>query len=490
MLKNFSIYFIILIYTFFLFNPVYCNLNLKSQTSAIQISSGSTFYVENEITNYNGKLIREDNSTLEGQNIIFNNGILEDDGNKINISGTLTPDATNKIYLNGNTNLRMETGDILQTIEISNFNNYINGTILCLNDITLQDINTSVTSLILNELPVNIQLNDGMLFLNNNLSFKDDKKIIGPGKIFLNNWTLSFGFKDLTFEEPLIFDNSSNLKFHSNINLNETWTFSGNNNVITTENNTITLNNSGQITIDAGSSLMIKNTTLNCINSNNLCCLDNAGKITFQNVNILLSNDYTFSSGCFDVINDLKISGSFKFIYQSPIASTIKSNGTISLSNNLTFSYNPNIANHNLITFENETSSLILNNATLHTTTTHLQLTKGNVVINENAYLSSDETGQIMIGNNNSDDDFYCEFLNDARLNLTAGKLVYQNINSDAWKMNAINTVLNLYSYTTLNLQQNLNLQEGYANFYLNSSLETQTDKYLLGAVSNINEYQ
>lgn len=465
------------------------NLNLKSQTSAIKLLSGTNFIIENKITDYPGTLITESGATIEGENITFNNGIIEDCGNKIFLSGQFTPTSTNKIILNGNKNAYFNKGTINQSIEISSLNNKIEGSLFNSNNIILQDANTSVSCAIINELPCNFELNNGSLYLTQNLLFSDKKKIIGPGKITFNNYRLAFGAENIAFDKSLYFDNASDIELNANITINDTWTFSGNNCVLCAQGNGIFLGSSGAIVVEAGSSLTIKDATLKNISDSKLRCSTNNGKIIFQNVNLILSNNYTFSSGQFEVLGELEINESYTFAYQSPIPSLIRHDSRLIL-NNTTFSYAPNAANQNLLTLAGDSSSLVLNNATLHTTTTHLQLAKGNLLISENSYLSSDGTGQILLGNNNSSDDIYCNFLNNATLNLIKGKLVYQNINNSAWKMNSFDAALNIYSNTTLNLQQDLNVQEGSTNFYLNFTLETQPNKYLFGATSELNEYK
>ena len=81
--------------------------------------------------------------------------------------------------------------------------------------------------------------------------------------------------------------------------------------------------------------------TIHGVQNGNICCKDNNGTITFQNVNLYLEDDYTFSIGQFAILDQTTILGSSKFIYQSEQESTVLSRSTLTLDLGITFSYDP-----------------------------------------------------------------------------------------------------------------------------------------------------
>lgn len=475
------------------------SINPKSSSSSIKLNTKTNLSIKNPITNYKGKIIKEKDSVLEGSNINFIDGTFQDNGNKINISGALTPGTTNKIILDGNKNLKSKNGIVCQSIEIQGKDNRIAGAILTSKDIELQDNNSSATFSITNELSSNINLNNGTIFLEESLKFKDYKKIIGPGKININGSNLIFGNQDLIFEENLYFESNANVELNSSMILQNKWTFSGKQNVLSTNNNIIYLDETGIISIEKGSTLTIKDAILIGVNNNNLNCSDNNGKIIFNNVTIIPNNNYNFEFGCFEVLGNLEISGPYKFTYKSTEASTIKSNSSFILDKNITFSYAPGIASQNLIVFEDKTSNLILNNATLHTTATGIQLTTGNLFINENVNLSSEKLvyywrfindnytivdGGICFGNENEEQDLICNIASNASLNIINGSFKYKNIKNSSWNMSNHNSYIKISPYCNLQLFQNLNLKNGTAEFQKNAILSKIINKNLIGSIN------
>jgi len=472
----------------------------KTSSSSLTLKSGTTFYLQKPITSYIGTIIKEDGANLEGEYIYFDGGTYEENKNKMSLTGKLTSDATSKICLVGNKTLRAKRGQLIQIVEISGLNNKIDGTLFTNNDITIQDETSSVTLSLFNALPVNIQLNNGTIFLEEDLHFASDKKITGSGTIKLNNYKLNFGVDDLIWEYPLYFDNGSRIEINSTTQLDSSWTFSGNNNVLSCHENIISLGASGNIIVEKGSQLTIKNAILIGISGTNLRCLDNNGKIIFNNVIMLPNANCSFNSGKIEILDTLEINGPYTFAYQSSMTSTIKSNSELILDGQITFSYDPNSESKNLIAFEDATASLILKNGTLHTTVTGLQLTLGNLFVKNNAYLvaekqtfTHDSNGDpcihdngITFGNDNADYDLYCKIENGSSLDLKTGSLYYKNVNSSSWKMEGKNSEINIYSYATLRLHQTLELNTGKVNFYQNATLEKNSNKFLLGPINKI----
>lgn len=147
----------------------------------------------------------------------------------------------------------------------------------------------------------------------------------------------------------------------------------------------------GIFQVDNGSLLFLKNVTINGVDSNTFYCLDDNGTFSFQNATLILDGDLSFSLGHFDVVGDTVLTGTHLFIYQSDQVSNIGSNATLHFDSGMTFSYASTSA-RNLITMEDATAALHLNEATLYSVAPGLQLTKGTLIIEGECVIESDAT--------------------------------------------------------------------------------------------------
>ena len=297
--------------TFLIFQSNYSAINSKSNSSRIKLNSGTNFAIKNKISNYQGTLEKEENATITGNNIDFQEGKFKDSGNKLNITGSL--ENSGRIILDGDKHLRSKEGIVLQTIEVSGQNNKIEGNILVENDILILDENSSVTLAITNKLPVNIQLGSGTIYLQEDLDFLDGKQIIEgtrsltEGVIESLERAIILNAEQLTWQKDIYFRYSANIRLYSNIRLHSSWTFGGGSiHIIDGNFNTLSLEELGQISVDKDSKLLIKNLTITGLSNTKLRCLFDNAQIIFQNVNVALSDNYLFQKGSFEISNDMK----------------------------------------------------------------------------------------------------------------------------------------------------------------------------------------
>lgn len=147
-------------------------------------------------------------------------------------------------------------------------------------------------------------------------------------------------------------------------------------------NGCLTLGSTGRITVSANSQLTLRNLTIRGLNDGKIQNSTSTSKIVFDNVHLILDGNYSFSFGSFDVRNQLILDGDgFTFNYVTDLQSTITSNSKLILQNGVTFNYAPAVASKTLLQLLDSTSSLVMNGATFTTTTTAIQLTKGNLLI-------------------------------------------------------------------------------------------------------------
>jgi hypothetical protein len=278
-----------------------------------------------------------------------------------------------------------------------------------------------------------VSLAGGTMNLSNNLALGQGTQIIGSGAINLGTSQLKLGSKDLSWTSTLYWDGSagSAINLNSKLSLSSTWTFSG----VTTINgrsNTLELGPTGEIVLERGSILYFQNIRLSGISGTKIHCLDDAGTIVFDTVNFVQDGTYSFTVGSFEVLNKLSLKESYTFDYQSSQASTIKSKSILVARNGSTFSYNPSVANSNLIVMEESTSKLCLDGASLHSTATGLNLTKGELEIRGVSCISSDATTEgegIYFGDGiSANNDVTVHMFPGSRLKLIDGYVVDNNV--------------------------------------------------------------
>ncbi len=203
--------------------------------------------------------------------------------------------------------------------------------------------------------------------------------------------------------------------------------------------------------------------------------------------------NYTFTTGAIRFQNKVKMHGECTFAYQTSQTSTLAVESQLKLDQGFTFSYDPIIVDsQDLLEFTNKTSVLILNGATLHATTTGMNLTKGKLRVQGESSLASEtklfddeseyDTG-ISFGDETVDGDLTCEIMPGAMLNVTAGSLRYKNLSFNSLIMGNDQSLLYLRSGTALRLHQSMSYSQGVVRFAANTTLARAVGKKLLGPV-------
>lgn len=484
---------------------VFADFEAENTSSVFKVKKGASFILDKKIKNFKGTIEQEDESGIAGKDIDFSEGKFKKNDNKFDITGVYNPGMLNKIRLNGGKKFRGKGCSLDQSLEISGTGNILQGDFYTKEDINFLNPNASLHCGILNSLSSNILLNGGTLILEDLLKFNNGKKLIGPGKIIFNGNKLYLGSLTLVFINNLYFDSyysesedqedpeeySSIIELNSNIHLGERWTFSGNS-VLEGNNNICFFHNDdnacGSFVIERGSSLLVRNVILDNVNNKSLFCMDNSGTITFQNVKLILDETYTFSLGKFFVIDYLTISGENIFGYNTDLESLVYSFSKIYLDCGITFSYDPFKSDRNdLLKFEDETSGLYLDNASLHAAK-ELQLTKGFVALNGicNFYSESDinREAEIIFGNGFIEDDFVCNIFSGSILNLVCGCFSYKNVGELSLNMINESSFLSINSDTTFNLYEFLNSGNGQIKISNGAQVLKHKNKIIRGAVS------
>jgi len=300
-----------------------------------------------------------------------------------------------------------------------------------------------------------VTLNGLMLSLSRDFYMAGNATLVNGGTFACNGFSVVFphGNTSFTIGTSASTFNGGNVSFNSPISLNTTLNFGGIC-ILDGNGNVIDCGSAGKIAVGAGASLLIKNAVLQAIGAGQLFCFDNVGSLTLQNVTIIQDAIYSFSQGILSVLNDVEITGSSVFAFQSTNSLIINSFSTLFFDVGSTFSYDT--TNASLLTFADSSSELFLHGATLSATGTGIVLTKGTVSIDQNSFFASTGTLGVSIGNCSSAGDFSVNLLPDAQLTVNQGVLSYRNVNAASFNMFNTQTLLAMGAGTTLNLYRSL----------------------------------
>lgn len=365
-------------------------------------------------------------ATLEYENTTFR--VL---GNVFNITGKRYSDST--FLLSGNGVATAQTGIFPVALLIAGTGNKLTGAGEIVAPIIFSGSTAELTWDGLGSMQSYISLAGGKLSLTKPLTFADNQMIQGTGTVNLSSLNLSMGGLHLVGTSTVFWDcNNASMLLRSNLGLSGGWTFSGNC-TIQGNGNSIIFHPNGRIVVGRGSSVRFKDVNLKGILDGQIICLDNASKLIFENSTWSQDIDTTFSLGSIHVVNELIMRGrDTTFVYSSPEKSFIQERAELILQDDFTFSYAPSTESRTLIDLVDDTARIIMNNASIHSTQTGLQLTKGYLEVHGACSLQSDAWYQaegITFGDGvTENNDLRIDIYPESKLSLDSGYLVYKNL--------------------------------------------------------------
>jgi len=457
------------------------SLSARDQSSTVSVSNGASLSMDESLENYKGTLEVDNLSTLTGQTIEFVGGIFKDADNESKVTAKVSPTT---LFVDGNKVFRGDGRRMLKALEISGEGNRIEGEILPKDDIMINGAGSSVLLSLLRSLDHNIQIDGGIIALEEDLKFTDGKKINGSGTILLNDRSLIFGAKSLKMDTSLYFDQGNEIQLNANLYLSETWTFSGPFNTIVGNGNTLVLEDNGNLVVEQGSSLLLSNITIHGIAGNNIRCLDSAATMTLHNTLWIQNGDVVFDKGALTIVGSVEMRGPHAFAYQSEMTSTLVKNAILSLDSGCTFSYDPIDGNRHCIAFEDETARLEFNRASLYVTKGGMQLTKGTILFKDKAQFTAEgESGEIIFGDGTASGDFKMGFGDASRLEVIEGTFCYRNTQTSSLDMPSVNSIIRISGDAILQLDNSIDLGPGRLQFFENALLTRQTGVDVNGSV-------
>lgn len=291
-------------------------LNFGSRNSALKFSSNTTFYVNSpdNIMQVDGTIVKNSQAEFIGNKITFSKGVLEAGDSESLMTAVYQPNAegtADQIWLNGNSNLDAQPGNILQKIYIQSKNNVLEGQPLLSDSITFYDANTTLSVAIQNRLNKNIELNSGHLLLSDNLYLGDTIYLVGPGRVKLNNCQLGLGsYYASAWDKDIIWDNATDVVLNGRTELTGKWTFSGECR-LNGNGNVLDLSNGGTIYIQPHSKLYLTDVHIRGLGDSydsdteqwlgKLMLGDYASQVNSYNSDFELIGDFTTTTGKFYV---------------------------------------------------------------------------------------------------------------------------------------------------------------------------------------------
>ncbi len=266
-------------------------------------------------------------------------------------------------------------------------------------------------------------------------------------------------------------------------------TFSGNC-IINGRGSVLTLENPATLIVAPNSRFIFRDMTIKGFNCDRFHLSDETSTLIFENVLLKLDGNYTFTVGSIEVRERLVLSGDERiFTYQSDQPSTILSKSSLILDEGVTFSYDAHLPN--LLQFKDKSSKLILDGATLHTTVTGLELTKGRIKVRGNSVVSSEIFGEgediidngISFGDQNKNNDFKITILPSVSLACLEGSIKYKNVRSSSLVLEDNHSKIVLATNTTMWLYENINMRPGQLVFEDLSRIMRAPGKNVTGSI-------
>lgn len=340
-----------------------------------------------------------------------------------------------------------------------------------------------------------INLNGGTLTLNQDLIFNNGTTLQGLGAIVGQNHIIQLSYSTNSLPTNTVLFQDSTLILNNDVTISSAITFTG---ICYIQGNghQLILGNNSAIKLGNNSTLLMRDVILRGVSGSNVRCLNDFGLLILDNCTWVQTANSSLLLGALQFRNKVTMSGDSIFSYQTLKTSLVESQATLMLDAGFTFSYDPiRLASKTLLQFSDDTASLFLNGATLHATTTGLNITRGSLIVRGDSALSSETKTNgiitvdqgITLGDGLSvSSDCVTTILAGATLKIATGSLNYKNVSNTSWFMENSVSQLNMGDFTTLRLYQSLNLGFGVALCNPNVTIARVNQAKILGSVSAV----
>ncbi len=334
-----------------------------------------------------------------------------------------------------------------------------------------------------------ITLAGGTLILGADLSIVTGGGVLGPGTIDLNGKKAFYGIADIVQNTALTFMGGGNIQFNSNAELQSSILFQDKTTIEGLRN--ILDISTGELVVDSGAELVLKDMTIDELSGNKIRCVDDTGIVTFDNVQLVLYDTFTFTHGAmrFKNANKIATEATNLFVYETPMTSTILQDSNVKLDGGITFSYDPPHieGNNRLLEFADSSAKLIMNGASFITTSSGVELTKGTLDVKQDSNMGSTASLETKfdrgIAFGDGVDDFNIMIRPAVALTINTGFMEYRNIVGTSLNMTTPASSITVGINATLKLYENLSTGAGKVVFQNNARLLRTSSTNLFGAI-------
>ena len=303
------------------------------------------------------------------------------------------------------------------------------------NGFSLEDNTTTCTFDSAYPVSGEVDLNGGVLYLEQDLIFKNVTTLLGFGHIFGNNHYLEFcsSISQLPTGAVELCDVMWNL--NSDFLLTDTVTLKGNC-IVTGHTWDINLGDNGCIIIDSNARVTFSNIGLHGVTADNFIVTDDTSQLVLENAKWELDGDYHLTHGSILFQNSVDFVGSHTFHYDSKMTSTIKHFATLNFYGDLCFEVGRKDSTDDIepLYFETEESFLRLRSCSFIVTGSGMCLSRGKLEIDSDVTLdiigTTTSTG-LVLGSGNEGEDVTVLFHSGTALHFLSGQLVYNNFRDD-----------------------------------------------------------
>ncbi|MCK4265404.1 PD40 domain-containing protein [Candidatus Babeliales bacterium] len=211
------------------------------------------------------------------------------------------------------------------------------------------------------------------------------------------------------------------------------------------DGNRLTLTETGSLLIQAGQKVTLKNLILDGVQDERLIMEDGTSQLVLHDSKIILSNDYSFSQGSIEIINNSSIEGEFTFTFSGHNL-LIRDTSELKIGDNTTFVCTPTGGLRTPIHFQTNTSSLLLDNAIFKNNNIDYQgnylgliFSNGKLVVDGTSYIqnvgSTTDQGLMLGTGPTSNGDCKLIIKPNANLIIQNAGLIYNNSGSNSFNI-------------------------------------------------------
>lgn len=441
-------------------------INDQISINFIKKNAGSHF-ISNQNLSFKNVTIKADpassTNVVPGKKIYFDNSRVQSTVAEFTVTATRTNEFV--YHLAGDGQIYLHSGRYPLITQVSGKGNKLSGVGAVSGAISLLDNTTELTLDFRGKFDTNITMAPGSkLILTGDLIFDREAKIVGSGIISAGGYDLFIDMNGTDWTSTVTFQaTDSVLNLVSDLNLKSCLTFQGDW-VIDANGKTINLDTLGNIIVGSNSSLYIKNANITNAFAKKIKCLDNSGVVIFDQTSIYLGGDYTYDVGTFCIYNNFDIFGNAKFTYASSLTSTIHKRASFNVQKGTTLEVGRRFgwSSAEPLYFEDDSSTLSLDNCTFSVTPSGVGLTRGRVLLTRSVETNLQSTqfnGGMTVGDGTETGDLEIEWSPGASLHLSKGRVMYNGYDPNLFIAKAKNSSLSVGDTFKLYMKRSMHVK-------------------------------